>query len=132
MIRRAPSWAWLTLVGAATLILIVGAVITFSGNGEKPVKAAPVVVSEGEPSLQGGQSRTYTLLGFDQKIGPVVDMNSLTAGSHVRPSGSQGAEVCFEDETCGPISSDFGTRGGPVWLRGPDGGTVTIKITPPD
>lgn len=129
MIQRAPSWMWVTLAGIVISILIIGIATTFSGGGNDDAKAAPAM-STGS-SIQVGQRKTYTLLGFDQKIGPVVDMNQLPAGSHVRPWGTSGAEACFDDGSCGSIANDFGVRGGQVWLRGPAGGTVTIDVTPP-
>jgi hypothetical protein len=125
MIRRAPAWAWLALVGIAGLILLIGVTTTFSGdgNGAKAAPAAgPIVLTE--------ERQYITLLGPDRLAGPVDLDQSLKVGECPRWLGPAGTIVHYQDgfevgiEELSPHPSV-----GQVFFRGPAGQMVGVRKT---
>lgn len=128
MTGSVPRWVWLALIAVTSSLLIVGIVFLVPKGGRDAGGVAEAAPAEVAPRVLS--SVHVELLGFDRKVGPVLNMNDLKPPArHVRLYGAGNAEICFQDRVCGGIYTDFGERKGPVWLRGPAGESVTIEVT---
>jgi hypothetical protein len=113
----------MTLISIVAISLLIVAILKY----EPPTPAPRPAVAKVK-SIETVHSNVI-LAGEDRVSEMGVDLDSAPPGWYYRFDGPKEAIAVFSDGVEGPISKDFGVKGGTVRFKGPVGQSVTVRFS---
>jgi len=123
----APKKAWKVVIVLAAIPTLIG--LSMMTEKLARPKANHETVETVEKADNEERVIQIRLLGFNRPS-EAVDLDRFEGGWHYRFEGPPGTTAHFGSGFSGPLTTEWGTRGGKVRFTGPRGQIVTVRVYP--